>query len=86
MTRGSKQRFVVLAAGILVFVTVALAWESIWSWIRCQYLFAYVGENAHGQREYRHRQTGAVFVRLPGGRPSRRRWRRIPSAAKAIWR
>jgi len=51
-------------AGIAVMVLAA--WLS-WPRIRFRYLFEPLGRNAQGFPEYRHRQTGIVFVRLPGG-------------------
>ncbi len=52
-----------LAATVLV-LTVFLGWPQLVFWYR----FAPLGLNAQGFPEYRHRQTGIVFVRLPGGK------------------
>src|SRR6266545_4606769 len=59
---------VALASGILVAIVFALAaWLSL-PHIRFYLLFAPLGRNEQGFREYRHRKTGIVFVRLPGGK------------------
>jgi len=53
-----------LIAAAVLAVSVVVAWPHIYFF----YLFASLGPNAQGYPEYRHRQTGIVFVRLPGGK------------------
>jgi formylglycine-generating enzyme required for sulfatase activity len=57
---------------VLLGAVIALCAVIIFAWfardhIRFAFLFAWTGINAQGYPEYRHRQTGIVFVRLPGG-------------------
>jgi len=62
-----KGRKVALLVGLaLVVVSVALAWAN-WEEIRFFLKFERIDKNDQGHPEYRHRQTGIVFVRLPGG-------------------
>ncbi len=65
-----RTRVVLLVTGILAVVLVAavvryrdelVAWYAFWR------DFEGLGKNEQGYPEYRHRQTGIVFVRLPGG-------------------
>ena len=56
---------------IVAFVAI-LALGGALTWLgrdHLQFLLAFesLGRNAQGYREYRHRQTGIVFVSLPGG-------------------
>ena len=51
------------AAIITVAVATWLAWPQLCFW----YLFAPLENNAQGFPEYRHRQTGIIFVRVQGG-------------------
>src|SRR5262249_51446659 len=63
-----KGRRIALVAGGLALVVLTLtAWLG-WPRLRFWYLFERLGVNAQGFPEYRHRQTGIVFVRLPGGK------------------
>ena len=72
MAHTKKGRKVALVAGLaLVVLSVAMVWKyrkEIRSWYEFHHRdFAALGKNTHGYPEYRHRQTGIVFVGLPGG-------------------
>ncbi len=55
------------AVGLVAVTVLAVAaWRS-WPHLRFRYLFEPLGKNVQGYPEYRHRQSGIVFVRLPGG-------------------
>ena len=63
--RGRRIAISAMIIGLLVSgLATLLAWSHLLFWYR----FAPLGLNAQGYREYRHRQTGIVFVRLPGGK------------------
>lgn len=70
------------AAAALVAVLI-VAWNhrrELWFEFRLWQDFTSIGTNTQGYREYRHRATGIVFVRLPGGRsllgsPAGEEWR-----------
>jgi formylglycine-generating enzyme required for sulfatase activity len=68
----TKGKRVALTAGAVALVVLALAivlgWPRIHSWYRFTQVFEGLGRNAQGYPEYRHRQTGIVMVRLPGGK------------------
>ena len=64
----TKGKRVVLATGAVAVASLALATYLAWPHLLFWYRFAPLGLNAQGYREYRHRQTGIVFVRLPGGK------------------
>jgi formylglycine-generating enzyme required for sulfatase activity len=61
-----KGKRVAVAAGAVALVVLGFAAYHGWPQIRFFYLFAPLGLNAQGFPEYRHRQTGIVFVKLPG--------------------
>jgi formylglycine-generating enzyme required for sulfatase activity len=63
-----RGRRIVLLTGAVAVVALALATWLGWPHLVFLYRFAPLGLNAQGFPEYRHRQTGIVFVRLPGGR------------------
>ena len=63
-----KGRRFVLSTGIVAVAFLALATYLAWPHLLFWYRFAPLGLNAEGYPEYRHRQTGIVFVRLPGGK------------------
>ncbi len=71
MKKTKKGRKVALVAGLaLVALSVAMAWtyrEEIRSWYEFRQLFESLGKNEQGRPEYRHWQTGIVFIGLPGG-------------------
>ncbi len=61
-----KGRKVALVAGIaLVVLSVAMVWtyrDGLVAWYVLWQNFESLGKNAQGYAEYRHRQTGIVFV------------------------
>ena len=67
MVRRNKGRKVALVAGLaLVVLSVVVVWM-YWKEIGFFLNFERLGLNEQGYPEYRHRQTGIVTVRLPGG-------------------
>ncbi len=59
-------RIVTLSTLVLALLLGAATWSS-WDHIRFVWLFESLGMNAQGYFEYRHRRSGIVMVRLPGG-------------------
>jgi formylglycine-generating enzyme required for sulfatase activity len=57
-----------IAAGALALAVLGLATWRTWPHLRFWWLFEPLGPNAQGYTEYRHRQTGIIFVSLPGGK------------------
>ncbi len=67
MQKTKKGRKVALVAGLaLVVLSVAMV-STYWGEIGFFLNFERLGKNEQGFPEYRHRQTGIVFVALPGG-------------------
>ncbi len=66
-TTGRGKRIAIGTAAIGIVVLGLAAWLG-WPYLRFWYLFEPLGQNALGLREYRHRKTGIIFVRLPGDR------------------
>ncbi len=67
----TRARVVLLMTGILAVVVVAAVVRyrgELVAWYVFRRDFEGLGKNEQGYPEYRHRQTGIVFVRLPGGR------------------
>ena len=67
MRRG---KIIALAMGVGVLAVVLLMgmyWQDISAWYRFVVLFERIGSNEQGYMEYRHRPTGIVMVRVPGG-------------------
>jgi len=63
-TKGRRVAMVMTVLGIAtIAAAVYLGWPHLVFWCRFEPLCV----NQFGLREYRHRQTGIVFVRLPGG-------------------
>jgi len=64
-------RKVALASGIALLLLLPIGlwttWPEIAAWYKFHQLFESTGRNEQGYAEYRHRQTGIVFVSLPGG-------------------
>ena len=59
-----------VTAALLVVVTASALWiyrHDLRSWYAFRRHFESLRTNAQGYREYRHRQTGIIFVSLPGG-------------------
>ena len=56
---------------LLLSVSGLVFWKEVTSgireWWRLRASFDRLPDNAQGHREYRHRKTGLVFVRIPGG-------------------
>ncbi len=69
--RSHRGRKVALFAGLAVLVVACIVfvgyWTEIVQWYRFRQLFESLGTNEQGHPEYRHRETGIVFVRVPGG-------------------
>jgi len=67
MARTKNGRRIALLSGVVVIAVIApLVWAN-WERIRFFVQFESLGKNVQGYREYRQRQTGIVFVSLPGG-------------------
>lgn len=68
----SKGKRLALAIGVLVVLIIAGVTIASWDTIRAHYVFwrrfERLPDNEQGYPEFRHRQTGIVFVGLPGGR------------------
>ena len=71
MAHTKKGRKVALVAGLaLVVLSVAMVWtyrKEIRSWYVFWLNFKALGKNEQSYPEYRHRETGIVFVGIPGG-------------------
>lgn len=68
--RKVKIRTIALVSGTLALLFLALTlgrWDELRIWFILRKHFESLGVNNHGYREYRHRETEIVFVRLPGG-------------------
>ncbi len=63
-----KEKRTVICAGLLAVVVLGVSIWLSWPHLRFWYLFEPLGVNAQGFMEYRHRETGIVMVRLPGGK------------------
>jgi formylglycine-generating enzyme required for sulfatase activity len=64
----TKGRRVAIGVTALALIVLAIATWQAWPHIQFWLRFESLGPNAEGYPEYRHRETGIVFVRLPGGR------------------
>ena len=65
-----KGTSVALLAGggvLVVALLLGVYWQNIAAWIKFVRMFEHIGTNEQGYPEYRHRQTGIVMVRVPGG-------------------
>ena len=65
--RRRKGRKAALLMGAILFILFGMTAWFTWDHIRFWWLFETLGKNAQGFPEYRHRETGIVFVGLPGG-------------------
>lgn len=65
--RQRKGRPVAALAGLIVLLLLGLWWPQLVAWYEFYSLFESIGKNEQGYPEHRHRQTGIVFVRVPGG-------------------
>lgn len=64
--RPRKGKLVAGLAGLTVALLIGVYWRDIATWIRFVTLFERIGHNEQGYPEYSHRDTGIVFVRIPG--------------------
>lgn len=62
-----QRRIVVGAATLAAIVLLLIPWRNVYLHLLFIRDFEYVGPNSWGCPEYRHRATGIVFVRVPGG-------------------
>jgi len=62
-----KGKSIALLTGIALLVILGASAWIYRAHLRFWWLFESLGANAQGYPEYRHRQTGIVFVRVPGG-------------------
>ena len=62
-----KGKIVAGFAGVVVAVLIGVCWPQFVAWYDFLSLFESIGKNEQGYPEYRHRQTGIVMVRVPGG-------------------
>ncbi len=70
-TTKSGKRMALTAGLILLVLAVSIGITyraEIRAWYEFRQLFESLGRNAQGCPEYRHRETGIVFVSLPGGK------------------
>ena len=69
MRSRGKTIAVLAGCGVVVILGafVCLHWEEIRLWYFLREDFKSLKKNRQGYREYRHRQTGIVFVKLPSG-------------------
>ena len=71
MERSHRGRDLALLSGMVLVVLMAVLVWANWGEMRAWYLFwrdfESLGKNEQGYREYRHREAGIVFVRVPGG-------------------
>ena len=63
-----KGKIVAGFAGVVVAVLIGVCWPQLVAWYKFLSLFESIGKNEQGYPEYRHRQTGIIMVRVPGGR------------------
>ena len=67
MAKRKSGRKAAVISALLAAVLLAGGTWLLWGHLRYWRLFESLGKNAQGYPEYRHRQTGIVMVRLPGG-------------------
>ena len=67
MPKTKKGRKVALMAGLALVVLAGAMFWTYWEEIGFFLKFKQLGNNAQGYPEYRHRDTGIVMVRVPGG-------------------
>ena len=66
MKRSGGKRVALWVGAVALAVVVLAVWLG-WDHIRFWWFFAPLGRNEQGMLEYRHRPTGMVFLRMPGG-------------------
>ena len=68
--RKNKGRRIALLSGcavaVIVLTVAMVSWDDLVARYKFRQQFEGLGKNAQGYREYRHQQTGIVFVWLPG--------------------
>ena len=62
-----KGKIVAGLAGLVVAVLISVCWPQLVAWYKFLSLFESIAKNEQGYPEYRHRQTGIIMVRVPGG-------------------
>jgi len=62
-----RGKTIALMVGAVAVAVLAVAVWLSWPQLRFWWRFESIGMNAEGFPEYRHRQTGIIFVRVPGG-------------------
>lgn len=67
MAKTTKGRNAALVVGGVVVVLLGVVFWQYWPHIQFYWKFAPLGFNEQGLPEYRHRKTGIVLVRVPGG-------------------
>jgi hypothetical protein len=68
-SRGQRFSLLLAAASLAVLLGFDLLFRhELATWVRFFREFKSLGTNAQGYPEYRQRQTGIVFVGLPGGK------------------
>ena len=65
-TKGRGKRSLVVVGLLLLMILALTVWSS-WDHIGFWWLFESLGRNEQGYPQYRHRDTGIVMVRVPGG-------------------
>jgi hypothetical protein len=65
-----KGKSVVLGSAVIALIVLLAGGVALKDWIREEWylsrLFEPLGRNAQGLREFRHRESGIVFVKAPG--------------------
>ena len=67
MRKKSGRRTALLVSLAALGSLTAFAWVKLPGWYAFWRDFESIGKNDQGYREYRHQETGIVFVRVPGG-------------------
>ena len=65
--RRRKGRKAALLTGAILFILFGMTAWFTWDHVRFWWLFEPLSNSKQGYREYQHRETGIVFVRIPGG-------------------
>ena len=63
----TKGKRISVVSGVILLTVLTITTWFFWDHIQFWWLFESLGKNEQGYPEYRHRQTGIVMVRLPGG-------------------
>ena len=75
--------------GMVLFIVLGTTAWLTWDHIRFWWLFESLGKNRQSFPEYRHRETGIVFVKVPGGTfrmgsPETEEWRHQKEAQRDV--